>query len=226
MAKAGRKRKTGRREPNGRVTRVAAADAMRVVALSQPHRRALPEEARRDQRAESALGRLFLAGRISQAQCEAGERLAARKRAFSQALASPGGVARSWAGRMVASTFSSDDAPQDQRTPGVEANAETEAERRAAALAHWDEAETCVWDGVGRVKERFAAVIAVVVEGRDIAGAGRAACVELDWLRMGLSALARLWALDEEGEAGAPGLRPMRLAIGGREVWRLGKAKN
>lgn len=92
MAKRGRKKKHGLRTPSGHLSRSAAAiiaKGERDIAMAQPHRRWLPQEARSEQRAENVLGRLFLAGKITEPQCWAGEawrRLAAD---FGRVLASP-----------------------------------------------------------------------------------------------------------------------------------------
>src|SRR5579872_1821155 len=77
----GRRRKPGRRYPNGELAH--NKEDVRTIALAQPHRRALPSEQRLDQRAEHPLGGLNLVGVISNGQYQAGKtyaRIVARYR--------------------------------------------------------------------------------------------------------------------------------------------------
>ena len=81
MSRAGRKRKTGKRERNGRILRERGIDP-NAVAAQLPHRtadvywldlrRAIPIEKRHDAKAEHPLGRLNLVGAVSDAQYDAG----------------------------------------------------------------------------------------------------------------------------------------------------------
>jgi hypothetical protein len=68
----GRKRKSTRREANGRPLRVPVD--FRAMAALNPDRRGLPEALRTHERAGSALGRLNLKNRISEHEYEAGRR--------------------------------------------------------------------------------------------------------------------------------------------------------
>lgn len=222
MAKAGRKRNATKRQPNGQPSRVGSADIMRAVALAQPHRAGLPAEARRDHRAENALGRLFLKGMISEAECAAGERLAARKAAFGRELASPS-RARSPAGQMVADKVSSEDWERLERA--LSDALEDEEDRRERVLGQWASAETLVWGAVGCVRERFGLVMRVACEGLDLDRGAAGFRADLGWLRAALSALARNWGLDEE-ERMADGARTrLRVAVDGVEISRRNKRK-
>lgn len=73
MPRAGRKRKAGRRQPNGQLarSRPAAREDLLAVVKSQPHRRRYGELAH-DHRAECELGRLFMEGLIEQHHYDAG----------------------------------------------------------------------------------------------------------------------------------------------------------
>src|SRR5690349_23748682 len=81
MSRAGRKRKAGNREKNGRVQRERGID-QNLAAAEMPHRtaevcylslrRAIPCDKRHDPKAEHPLGRLNLVGAISDAQYDAG----------------------------------------------------------------------------------------------------------------------------------------------------------
>jgi hypothetical protein len=70
MSRRGRKRRKGLRRPNGRLVH-ERGESPREIAARMPHRRALGENAL-DYRAESALGRLAIAGRITDEQFVAG----------------------------------------------------------------------------------------------------------------------------------------------------------
>lgn len=78
LAKIGRTRKTGPREPNGRLARAPKPereDEIMSVALAQRKRlmpRKTPNDTLRDQRAGDVFGRLLLSAQISPAQHAAG----------------------------------------------------------------------------------------------------------------------------------------------------------
>lgn len=202
MAKAGRKRKSGvKREPNGRSARAGSADVMRSLAMSQPHRRGLGDAAL-DQRAESVIGRLRLAGRISEAECDAGEKLRRVRHAFMAELAGPRPVA-SASGQMVAPSLRSEDADVAPMT--LEADREA---RREAVLRQWDRAERALWRALDYQRCAFATVLDVACDNHPVP-----TDAHLVWLRLGLKALAEHWRLEdpaEGAERGTPGLRPMR----------------
>lgn len=86
----GRKRKSGRREPSGRI-RARPIDYRAVVA-AQPHRNWLPEAVRGHEKAENVLGCLNLLRRISDEMYEAGRRFGVIVGAFRQVIGAPRGV--------------------------------------------------------------------------------------------------------------------------------------
>src|SRR6478736_7288028 len=67
----GRKRKTGKRYPGGKIITERDIDT-RPIAASMPHRQSVPEPIRHDARAESPFGRLLLNGHITPKQYQAG----------------------------------------------------------------------------------------------------------------------------------------------------------
>lgn len=78
--RAGRKRKIGAREKNGRLQRRGKPEMVEEavrVARAMPHRRSLRSNDRIDARAESPLGRLNVRGAISSGEYAAGETFAA-----------------------------------------------------------------------------------------------------------------------------------------------------
>lgn len=86
--RAGRKRKSGQREPNGRLKPEKRPDD-RVKTSRQPHRRALPDEMRLDERAESPLGRMNLRGEIDGDCYDAGARYAFVVGQYSSTIDAP-----------------------------------------------------------------------------------------------------------------------------------------
>lgn len=83
---AGRKRKPGRRERNGRLERTVDP---RLIAAQMPHRRELPPGLRHDQKAEDPFGRLNLASFVSDLQYDAGVKFRAIVRRYRAVLRSP-----------------------------------------------------------------------------------------------------------------------------------------
>lgn len=240
MAKAGRKRKNGvKRQPNGQPSRGGAAGKIMNVALEQRRRMGLDGAKARDQRAESPVGRLALAGRISDPEWEAAECLRARRHAFLAELARPvrladlasgvtagcemGGPRSGGAGcwRMVGERLRSEDAESRSQH---EARPETPMERRDRVLRQWDEAEAAFVAATrGPGPRAFAMVTAVVCDLRE-----PQSDAEVALLKFVLGELARHWGIadpDGEAEKGEPGLRPMRLAVDGREAWRIPRRK-
>lgn len=104
MARAGRKRKTALREPNGRVQRIPQRrleELERATVANQPHRAVLPKHLREDPRAGTAAGRLFLLGEIDADQLVAAERFVSLVRQFLHVLSVPMAPA-SFLGKIVA----------------------------------------------------------------------------------------------------------------------------
>ena len=89
--RAGRKRKSGPRDSNGRLK--APAVNYRALAAEQPHRKWLPEAARLDQRADSVLGCLYLNKHISEELYLAGEIYARRMGAYRATIEGPRALA-------------------------------------------------------------------------------------------------------------------------------------
>jgi hypothetical protein len=89
MARAGRKRKQGRRHPSGKLVRQASAVNYRAMAAEQPHRRDLPVDKRQDRLAASNFGRMHLTGRINELQHLAGERYAMVVGAYRATIQGP-----------------------------------------------------------------------------------------------------------------------------------------
>lgn len=180
-----RPRKTGRRNKDGRLAnapRAERAKSITDVATSQPHRRWLPDASRLDQRAESALGRLYLAKLISEPQCWAGERLRTLLREFHIILASP--ITVSTAAIMVAEGV---ERPADADYLAAECP-ETEEERRDRVLEQFE----AVKRRIGRLEAARAVTTdldALVM--RDIAPA------DLRNVCAGLAALADHWGYAE-----------------------------
>lgn len=74
MSRVGRKRKGGKRHPDGRL--VQAKPDLKTKTSRQPHRRGLKDALRADERAGSPLGRLLLRGEIDAEMFDAGNRYA------------------------------------------------------------------------------------------------------------------------------------------------------
>ena len=230
MAKSGRKRKNvSKREKNGRsqrTGRTAERDRVMTVALEQRRRHGLAGEAARDSRAESPLGRMLLTGRLSSAEHQAGERLRARRAAFLAELDGPR-VACSAGSAMVANTLRSEDA--DRLVENRSDRPETPAERRERVREQWAEAKDAALAALGGSRAGLALLMRVACELVDPQGEAEAVVV-----RMALRRLAARWGLAEPGGDGPrepgrpsePGLRPLRVALDGRELWRFPKAKN
>jgi hypothetical protein len=86
----GRKRKSGRREPSGRPTRVPVD--YRAMAALNPDRRGVAEGLRTHERAGSSLGRLNLKKRISDHEYEAGRRYSGIVGAYRASIGVPRGL--------------------------------------------------------------------------------------------------------------------------------------
>lgn len=86
----GRKRRSTRREPNGKPQRVPVD--YRAMASFNPDRRGLPEALRTHERAGSELGRLNLKKRISEHEYEAGRRYSGIVGAYRAMIGVPRGL--------------------------------------------------------------------------------------------------------------------------------------
>lgn len=95
----GRKRKSGKRQPNGQLSR-ETKDSPVLVAATMPHRQEVGEAVRHDPKAESQLGRLRLNSWITEAQYDAGERYREIVMRYRAVIDAPGGE-RSMAGVIV-----------------------------------------------------------------------------------------------------------------------------
>lgn len=185
---AGRKRKGGHREPNGKPQRAEAAarvQAITDVVTGQPHRKWLPEGARLDQRAESAIGRLFLAKLISQPECWAGERFRGILREFHVVLASP--MTASAAAIMVSSGVQQD-AEGDLMAAERQ---ETDEERRDRVLAAFDKVQRAL---------RGLEDSQVVVRDLDALLLRDLVPDDIGPVKTGLLALAAMWRMEEPAE--------------------------
>lgn len=85
---AGRKRKVRRRKPCGRLAPDVRPDDRKRVA-QQPHRRGVKDGKGVDERAESPLGRLWLAEKIDEDQYNAGARFAAVVAEYRAVIGAP-----------------------------------------------------------------------------------------------------------------------------------------
>lgn len=185
---AGRRRKIGPRQPNGepkRQPRAVRRDEIMGTAIEQPHRRWLPESVRLDQRAESALGRLFLAGLITEPECWAGERFRSLLREFHVVMASP--ITVSTAAVMVANGV---ETPAEADHLAAE-KPETEEERAERVLRMF-----------GGAKQRLSRLECGGHAVRDIDALVMRDIVplHLDAVRAGLRALAKMWHMEDVQE--------------------------
>lgn len=91
LNRKGRKRKSGRRTSNGQLVRKPVD--YRSMAEQWPHRIGLPAALRSHERAESEIGRLNLANRISEQEYEAGRRYSVIVGAYLSMANAPRGMA-------------------------------------------------------------------------------------------------------------------------------------
>lgn len=184
MGRPGRKRKAGRRHPNGALVREKRPDD-RIRASRQPHRRAMTKDDRLDERAESALGRLNLRRLISNDEYDAGLRYAAVVGAYRAAIEAPTSTAGSGRGfECLAESFAHPDA--------CRADPDGCACRRRRS--RYDSAFECLLREAG---QRGAKVVArVAVHGEEIAQQ------DLVYLKAGLQALEHHFGLTRRGTSG------------------------
>lgn len=150
VVRKGRKRKQGYRHPCGQLIDPSKAEVTetekavaKVIAISQPHRRAIPAELRHDAKAENALGRLELGGKISRKQYEAGKWYAGVVRRYRQVIMAPNPTPGSIAGAQIVGAggpMHIDDDEVERRTSiynsAVEFLFEKKGQRVAKAVAH------------------------------------------------------------------------------------------
>lgn len=88
VLRVGRKRKSGRRHPNGELAH-AKGENVGLIAMRHPDRQGLPVSLRIDQAAGSPLGRFSLLGYISADMLEASKRYARDVRLYLQVFGAP-----------------------------------------------------------------------------------------------------------------------------------------
>lgn len=193
MARRGRPRKQGKRFPSGKLSEKPRD--VRDVVCAQPHRRGLAEDLRRDQRAETEIGRLFLSGLISEAKYWAAERWRGVVREFHVVLATP--MQRS-------SALASMVAPGMEETQEADHLAaerpETEIEKRKRVLKAHGAAMRAI-RSVAESGSVFAVLEAVVIEDRPCGE------MEMDLLKRGLSALCWHWRMEDRAPGEEPDVR-------------------
>jgi hypothetical protein len=176
--RAGRKRKSGRRTASGPLAREHVNYA--AMAALQPHRRRLPVEARLSQDATTALGRLFLCGKIWEPQKLAGEEYTRRVGSARATMAGPGrmGPHGRWSGC---------------NPDGCRADLDgCECYRRIAAYQE-------LFQVVNRCGHRVEIMVKRVISDADLDETTLSGD-ELDMVRIGLSALAAHLRLTERGK--------------------------
>jgi hypothetical protein len=178
----GRKRKSGRRTASGMLIR--APIDFRAMATLQPHRIVLPEALRGDEKAESVLGCLNLIYRISKRtagnrpgitdeQYEAGRRYSVLVGAYRAMAGAPRSTAGSGNGGHACSTGTCD---------------KCQATMDQYMRAHEAIGRDC--GGIPRISRQTHAAVNWVVIEDNLCNAD-----QLEWLKRGLSALARHFGL-------------------------------
>lgn len=179
MTTRGRKRKGGKREPNGRAARPAVAeradDAMRTALEYRQRVFGISAMDLRDQKAATLLGRLCLSGAVSEAQWQAGE---------------------NWL-RLVNSVYAAVNAPRGFRTAGSSALAldeDAEIERYQLLKTRFDAANTAVEEHAPVVEKiaRMRVLTSVVVNEVDNPS-------QHGTLRMALNGLVRYFRTEARG---------------------------
>lgn len=194
MARKGRKRKEGKRTRTGKLSEANAARAARGlkgamdVALAQPHRAWLGKGRRTDQLAENALGRLKLAGKITDAEYWAGDRWRNLIGEFHQVLASPV-MPSSALGRMVAEEVNEDSRRRLEES-GTAERQESDEERLDRVLAQ----HGCAMSALRKLDDARAVFTAME---RIVLADGEADESSLKALKAGLLQLAHLWRMQE-----------------------------
>lgn len=198
MGRKGRNRKKGPREANGKPARSKAGRVFRgeqpvdAVVKEQPHRRWLPEDKRHDQNAATVLGRLYMAGIITEEMLMAGERFGRLRREFAKIMATPV-TTRSAGFAYVA------DGVEEAKDVYLMKDAvqETDEERRERVLTSFNEVSNAIgWlNAHGPVTRELDAVCHQDQEPANLAA-----------LLAGLAGLVRLWGLERKSR-GVRGFR-------------------
>lgn len=110
----GRKRKTGNREPNGRVQRDRGIDP-KAIAQLQPHRRLVPAGVAHDPKAECVMGRLCLNGWISETQYQAGVKYRTLVMNYRRVIGAPRSTEASMSGVIVGPWAGGGEMPEDRQ---------------------------------------------------------------------------------------------------------------
>lgn len=187
MAKKTR-RKQAKRTPSGQISRAGINQDPRSTALAQPHRRWLPEAMRKDQRAESALGRLYLAGYLTEGQVTAGERWRRLMTDYAQVIDAPRPSAGVLA-RMIEEKAGPDtEPPPDDDVKQDIALSEEEFRDRTLEAVRAARQEISARDGSGAVQRTLTRVVIDDTDVRDITH-----------LIVGLHALATFWRTFDDG---------------------------
>jgi hypothetical protein len=194
--RAGRKRKSGQREPNGRLKPEKRPDD-RVKTSRQPHRRALPDDMRLDERAESPLGRMNLRGEIDADCYDAGARYAFVVGQYASTIEAPRSTAGSGRGSACAVESEAEaELPTERRFLFARAN--DDAVARGSCWKNPETAPACAariatWRPMRRSRRPAGGADG----GQSRRGASRRArsAQETVYLVAGLSALARHFGL-------------------------------
>ncbi|MBB3808771.1 hypothetical protein [Pseudochelatococcus contaminans] len=199
MAKKTR-RKQAKRTPSGRISTAGATVNPRETVTQQPHRRWLPEKMRKDQRAESALGRLYLAGFLTEGQVVAGERWRRLMADYARVIDAPRPASGVLA-RMIEEKAGPDtEAPPDDEVRNGVAISDEELRDRVLEAMRAARGEIAARDSSGAVMRMLTRVVIDDVDVQDIT-----------YLIVGLHSLATFWRTFDDG------YRPMRAVRAPRE---------
>lgn len=187
MAKKTR-RKQAKRTASGQISRAGINQDPRVTALAQPHRRWLPENMRKDQRAESALGRLYLAGFLTEGQVVAGERWRRLMADYAQVIDAPRPSCGVLA-RMIEEKAGPDtEPPPDDDLKNDIALSEEEFRDKTLEAVRTARQEVSARDASGIVQRNLTRV---VIDDTDVQ--------DITYLIVGLHALATFWRTFDDG---------------------------
>lgn len=182
------RRKQAKRTPSGRISTAGATVNPREMVTQQPHRRWLPERMRKDQRAENALGRLYLAGYLTEGQVVAGERWRRLMADYARVIDAPRPTSGVLA-RMIEEKAGPDTEPppdDDVRQGG--AISEEELRDRVLDAVRSARGEIAKRDSTGTVSRVLTQVVIDDVDVQDIT-----------YLIVGLHSLATFWRTFDDG---------------------------